>query len=101
MGRHDGRDRTPARPWPARVASAALRWAGHLALGAFAGAVVLGATLWAGTPWGSARLMGASAAVVVAAAAALGRTLPGPPAPHAPGPEPAPRTPGTGRHDPA
>ncbi len=99
MGRHDGRDRTPARPWPARVAAAALRWAGHLALGAFAGAVVLGATLWAGTPWGSARLMGASTAVVVAAAAALGRTLPAPPPPHVSDADPAPRAHRTGRHD--
>jgi|GEM_PF-1372663 len=76
MGRHDGRAAAPAAPWYVRTGRAVLRWLGRLLLGAVAGAVVLGATLWAGTSWESARALAAGAAVVVVVATALAATLP-------------------------
>ncbi|MBO0900865.1 hypothetical protein J1G42_11860 [Cellulomonas sp. zg-ZUI222] len=91
MGRHDGRRSAPPTPWYRRAALTALRWLGRLALGALAGGVVLGATLWAGTSWQSARLLGAAAGVLVVVAAALAATLPGPAPSVAP---PSPTRPG-------
>ncbi|MDQ0423967.1 hypothetical protein [Cellulomonas iranensis] len=96
MGRHAGRDAAPRPPWARRLADGALRWAGHLVLGALAGGVTSCATLWAGTSAASARLTGLGTAAVVTAAAALARTVPAPP------PAAAPRTtPGTHRPDPS
>jgi len=81
MGRHHGRAAAPRAPWYARAGRAALRWLGRAALGALAGGVVLGATLWAGTSWEAARALGAAAAVLVVAATALAATLPPVPEP--------------------
>lgn len=94
MGRHDGRAAAPRAPWYVRVARAGMRWLGRLALGAFAGGVVLGATLWAGTSWEASRALGAAAAVLVVVATTLAATLP-----PLPGPDPGPAhdEPGTRR----
>ncbi|MCC2321816.1 hypothetical protein [Cellulomonas xiejunii] len=81
MGRHDGRPAAPRAPWYTRAGRAALRWLGRVALGALAGGMVLGATLWAGTSWETARVLGAGAAVLVVAATALAATLPPVPEP--------------------
>lgn len=83
MGRHDDRAGVPRAPWHVRLARAALRWLGRLAVGALAGGVVLGTTLWAGTSWEASRALGAAAAVLVVVASALSATLP-------PLPEPTP-----------
>ncbi|MBD7917774.1 hypothetical protein H9657_05715 [Cellulomonas sp. Sa3CUA2] len=89
MGRHDGAAAAPRAPWYVRTGRAALRWLGRLALGALAGGMVLGATLWAGTSGESARALGAAAAVLVVVATALAATLP-------PVPEPPATSPGDG-----
>ena len=85
MGRHGDRAAVPPTPWYARAGRAALRWLGRLTLGALAGAVVLGATSWAGTSWESARALGAGAAVLVVVASALAATVPAPRDPTPPG----------------
>lgn len=80
MGRRDARRAAPAAPWYARLGRLVLRWAGRCTLGAFAGTVVAGATVWAGTSWDTARWLGLGAAVVAVAATALAATVPTPPA---------------------
>ncbi|MBO3087686.1 hypothetical protein [Cellulomonas dongxiuzhuiae] len=91
MGRHDGAATAPRPPWYVRAARAALRWLGRVVVGALAGGMVLGATLWAGTSWESARALGAAAAVLTVVATALAATLP-----PVPGPPTATRDDGAG-----
>ncbi|QGQ19773.1 hypothetical protein GC089_11755 [Cellulomonas sp. JZ18] len=78
MGRH-ATGAQPAAPWPRRLAAAALRWAGRLALGALTGGAVLGALHWTGITGRSATALAAAAAVLVVVAAALASTVPPPP----------------------
>lgn len=84
MGRHDGREAARSARWYEVLGRAVLRWLGRLALGAFAGGVVLGATVWAGTSVEAGRALGAAAAVLVVVASALAGTLPAPPEPSPP-----------------
>lgn len=99
MGRHDGRAAVPRAPWYVRLGRAALRWLGRLALGALAGGVVLGATLWAGTSWEASRALGAAAAVLVVVASTLAATLPPLPEPTPLAPQEDPGTRRGGAHD--
>ncbi|GIG38315.1 hypothetical protein [Cellulomonas phragmiteti] len=92
MGRHDGRAAEPAARGYVRLGRAVARWSGRLLLGAFAGGVVLAATLWAGTSWEAARALGGAAAVLVVVASALAGTLPAVPEPAPPAVQDGPGT---------